>query len=103
MVGVAESDLGKVEPGLTALDLPPSRSGYHVGLLYRRETLGDPVGYCTDLSAEVTHGCCVAAWDVGLPPAIRCSSQESKKHRTVHRSSAHWPNWPVITAASTGV
>ena len=52
--------------GLTALDLPPSRSGYDIGLLYRPETLGDPVGHSTDLSAEVTHGCCVG---LGRGPA----------------------------------
>lgn len=79
----AQARRAAADLGLTALDLPPSRSGYHVGLLYRRETLGDPVGYCTDLSAEVTHGCCVAAWDVGLPEPLAVTAGHFSPFSTV--------------------
>lgn len=71
--------------GLTALDLPPSRPCHHVGLLYRPETLGDPVGYNTDLSAEVTHGCCVAAWDVGLPEPLAVTAGHFFPFSTLRR------------------
>jgi endonuclease/exonuclease/phosphatase family metal-dependent hydrolase len=57
----AERDLG-----LTALPPPPSRSGYHVAVLYRRDVLGEPQDYNTDFSDQATHGVCVAAWDAGL-------------------------------------
>ena len=58
-----QSFAGKLE--MAALPLPPSKSGIPVAILYR-PSLGDPAGFCTDFSSEVTHGVIVAAFDVGL-------------------------------------
>lgn len=59
----AERDLG-----MTALrPLPPSRSGHHVVIMYRSETLGAPKDYNIDFSAQFEHGVAVAGWEVGLP------------------------------------
>lgn len=59
----AEYDLG-----MTALrPLPPSRSGHHVVIMYRPETLGAPKDYNIDFSAQCEHGVAVAGWEVGLP------------------------------------
>lgn len=57
------------ELGMAALPLPPSKSGIPVAILYRPE-LGEPVGYNTDFSDQVTHGVAVACWEVGLPSPL---------------------------------
>jgi hypothetical protein len=60
----AERDLG-----MAALrPLPPARSGHHVAILHRPETLGAPQDYRTDFSAQFEHGVGVAVWALpGLP------------------------------------
>ncbi len=41
--------------------------------------------YNTDLSAEVTHGCCVAAWDVGLPEPFAVTAEHFSPFSTLRR------------------
>lgn len=50
--------------GMNALPLPPSESGIPPAICYRPEVLGPVSEYNADLSATLTHGVCVACWDI---------------------------------------
>lgn len=56
--------------GMDALPIPPSNSGKHVALFYRRESVGRWKHWNVDYAKGVTHGFGVAAFDVGLPQLL---------------------------------
>jgi hypothetical protein len=53
--------------GMTALPLPYSRTGLHVAILSRDETMGKPTGVNDDFSDYFTHAVLAACRDIGLP------------------------------------
>lgn len=86
----AESDLG-----MTALrPLPPARSGHHVVIMYRPDTLGTPQDYNIDFAGQFEHGVAVAAWDVELPrPLAVCTthlSPFSPAEALIEAQKARW-------------
>ena len=91
----AEADLG-----LTALrPLPPARSGHHVAILYRPETIGAPIegSYNTDFASQFEHGIAVAAWELGLPrPLAICTTHLSPFSSSDALAEAQKARWTAL-------
>lgn len=62
------------ELDMDALPLSRPSTGFPVGVLYRRETVGRWRGWDTTFSDETTHGFGIAAFDVGLPKPLGVAS-----------------------------
>lgn len=89
----AESDLG-----LTALrPLPPARSGHHVVIMYRQDTIGAPQDYNVDFATQFEHGVAVAAWDLGLPrPLAVCTTHLSPFSSLRGLAEAQEARWTAL-------